>query len=54
MPTQNTGMKAYATLEQYSVTTGLATGITKPNDPGDPDYVPPVEDLTTCPLPAAE
>lgn len=47
----NTGYKAWATLEQYNVATGVATGTTKPNDPGDPDYVAPVYDPATCPLP---
>jgi len=51
MATVNTGKKGYQTLEQYDVATGLATGLTKPNTPGDPDYVPPVTDLVSCPLP---
>ena len=52
MALENTGMKAYQTLEQYYESTGEATGVTKPNVPEDPDYVPPVEDLTSCPLPS--
>jgi hypothetical protein len=51
METVNTGMKGWQTLEQYDVATGIATGVTKPNLEGDPDYVPPVEDLISCPLP---
>jgi hypothetical protein len=47
----NTGYQAYTTLEQYYVLTGLPTGVTKPNDPGDPDYVAPVLNLIDCPLP---
>jgi len=45
----NTGFKSFATLEQYNVGTGVATGVTKPNSPSDPDYVPPVLDVTSCP-----
>lgn len=47
----NTGLKIYQTLEQYDVNTGQATGITKPNTTGDPDYVAPVEDILMCPIP---
>ncbi|SHL14750.1 hypothetical protein SAMN05444266_102209 [Chitinophaga jiangningensis] len=46
----NTGKKQYALLVQYSSTTGLPTGVVKPNVPGDPDYVAPVEDATGCPF----
>ncbi|WP_291911004.1 hypothetical protein [Chitinophaga sp. CB10] len=46
----NTGMKQYALLVQYSATTGLPTGVVKPNVPGDPDYVPPAPDPTGCPF----
>lgn len=49
----NTGFKAYTNLEQYYLDNGVATGITKPNTIGDPDYVAPVLDLTFCPLPSA-
>lgn len=48
---QNTGFKAWTTLEEYNVATGQTTGRTKPNDPADPDYAPPVYDPDTCPLP---
>lgn len=51
VPPQNTGYKAWTTLEQYRADTGVATGLTKPNDPEDPDYVPPEFDPDTCPLP---
>lgn len=47
----NTGQKFYQVLEQYYVDTGKATGVTKYNLPGDPDYIEPSEDLETCPLP---
>lgn len=49
----NTGYKAWLTLEEYDINTGLATGNYKPNDSGDPDYVAPVYDTTMCPLPTA-
>jgi len=45
----NTGMKGWTTLEEYYLDDNSATGYTKPNIPGDPDYVEPVEDLTFCP-----
>lgn len=45
----NTGFKGYATLEQYNTTTNAPTGTTKPNDPDDPDYIPPFAEGTTCP-----
>lgn len=47
----NTGFKAYTDLEQYYLDNGTATGVTKPNTIGDPDYVAPVLDLIFCPLP---
>ncbi|SEW37513.1 hypothetical protein [Chitinophaga arvensicola] len=47
----NTGKKHYALLVQYSTATGLPTGVVKPNNPSDPDYVAPVEDLESCPAP---
>jgi hypothetical protein len=46
----NTGYKAYTTLEQYNVYSGNATGVTKPNDSGDADYVAPVLDEVACPI----
>lgn len=49
--TVNTGQKAYATLEQYYLDDNTPTGVTKPNVISDPDYVAPVTDTTTCPLP---
>lgn len=46
----NTGYKGWQTLEEYYVSSGVATGNTKQNDPEDPDYVPPVYDPISCPL----
>ncbi|NIG54749.1 hypothetical protein [Chitinophaga sp. Cy-1792] len=46
----NTGNKQYALLVQYSASTGLPTGVVKPNVPGDPDYVAPVVDAAGCPF----
>lgn len=43
-----TGYKAYNTLEQFNIVTGEATGVEKPNEVGDPDYVPPVYDAVNC------
>lgn len=43
-----TGNKQYDTLEEYFIFTGIATGVTKPNDPTDVDYVPPVYDGVDC------
>ena len=49
----NTGIKIYANLEQYYIDNNVATGVTKPNTIGDPDYIAPTLDLTFCPLPSA-
>lgn len=46
----NTGQKVVLTLEQVDQTSGLPTGLTKNNIPGDPDYIPPYVDLTDCPI----
>lgn len=51
MPAENTGQKGFAILIQMSTLTGQPTGVTKPNIPSDPDYIPPVTDLDACPLP---
>lgn len=45
----NTGNKIYGTLVEIDNETGLPTGNTKPNTPGDPDYIPPILDLVHCP-----
>lgn len=47
----NNGQQGWTVLEQYNVATGVATGVEKPNDIGDPDYVEPVTNTTACPLP---
>lgn len=46
----NTGNVYWEGLEQYNVITGAPTGEIKLNTPGDPDYVPPVENLSACPI----
>lgn len=45
----NTGEKGYNDLQEYNTTTNIPTGVTKPNDSGDPDYIAPVSDTATCP-----
>lgn len=45
----NTGQKGYSNLEQYVVATNLPTGVTKPNDPSDSDYIAPLQDTLNCP-----
>lgn len=47
----NTGMKAFSLLVEINNRTGEPTGRTKPNVPEDPDYIPPVSDLSACPTP---
>src|SRR5690606_33309794 len=42
------GYQGWNTLEEYDTYHGDATGITKPNVPGDPDYVAPVYNLSAC------
>ena len=48
---QNTGYKAWTELEEYYLDDGTPTGNSKLNDSADPDYVAPVYDTATCPLP---
>lgn len=45
---KNTGYKGYGRLRQKNKDTGAYTGVTKVNDPDDPDYVPPVYDTKYC------
>ena len=45
----NTGEKGFANLQEYNTSTNIPTGVTKPNDSSDPDYIDPVSDTTTCP-----
>lgn len=47
----NTGKLVYQWLRQIDQTTGLPTGLRKPNDPGDVDYVPPIDSPGYCPIP---
>lgn len=46
----NTGIKVTNTLRLRNITTDTLTGDTKPNLPGDPDYVPPQLDNDVCPI----
>lgn len=46
----NTGKKIYAKLEQYYMHNGQATGVTKDNTISDPNYIPPIDDATMCPV----
>lgn len=46
----NTGRKIFTNLIEVFADTGLPTGNVKPNTPGDPDYIAPIEDLIACPL----
>lgn len=46
----NTGRKITLTLKLKNVTQNTYPGVTKPNLPGDPDYVPPVLDADACPV----
>jgi hypothetical protein len=45
---KNTGYKGYDRLRQKNAETGEYTGVTKANDPNDPDYVQPVYDPKYC------
>jgi len=45
----NTGYVGYSTLEQYIISNGTATGVTKPNISSDEDYIGPVKDESVCP-----
>lgn len=46
---RNTGKKKYTSLYQYDGLTNQWTGLVKPNDPSDPDYVSPIIDYNVCP-----
>lgn len=43
-----TGYKQYNTLEEFYLATGANTGVTKPNEPSDPNYSFPVLDTEDC------
>ena len=47
---ENTGLLIYTILIQINDTTGLPTGVTKPNNPDDPDYIAPLIDEEMCPI----
>lgn len=44
----NTGYKGFMTLQQYYTDDNSATGATKINGIGDPDYIAPVYDPVSC------
>lgn len=46
----NTGKKIVLTLKQVNSITFAPTGLTEPNDPSNPDYIPPYTDYVECPL----
>jgi hypothetical protein len=48
---QNTGYVHITTLEEYDSITGVATGNTKANTPGDANYMPDYMDVSKCPIP---
>lgn len=45
----STGYLEWMTLEEYDTYSGVATGLTKPNVLGDPDYVAPAVNHSECP-----
>lgn len=45
---ERTGLREFSTLEQYYIVDGTATGLTKPNEPSDVDYVNPLPDAEDC------
>jgi hypothetical protein len=50
LPTGNTGYQAFLLLEEYYTDDNSLTGNTKPNSVHDPDYAPPIVNITACPL----
>lgn len=48
---ENTGFQGYVTLEEYNTENGVATGTTKANGSGDPDYIADFYNEAACPLP---
>jgi hypothetical protein len=50
----NTGFAHVATLEQFTIATGLPNGETKPNSPSDPNYIANYSDISLCPIPTVE
>jgi hypothetical protein len=51
MPQNNIGLKKYNFLVQVDTLTGRRTGERKPNIPSDTDYIEPVWDEFSCPIP---
>lgn len=47
----NSGLQGWKWLVQVD-SNGVPTGVRKPNDPSDPDYVAPVINYSACPIPA--
>jgi len=47
----NNGNKGWTILEEYLVYDGSPSGVEKPNDPADPNFVAPIVDTSVCPLP---
>lgn len=47
----NTGYAHLGLFEEYTVSTGVSTGNTKPNLPSDPNYVPDWPDAAMCAKP---
>ncbi|HEY8657516.1 MAG TPA: hypothetical protein VIL78_00660 [Hanamia sp.] len=46
----NTGYVHGTTLEEFTIGTGIVTGVTKVNSPIDPNHIADYVDLTLCPL----
>lgn len=46
----NTGMFIWVTIQKVNTVTGVPTGDVALNTPGEPNYIPPFEDLATCPV----
>lgn len=44
----NDGLSGPADLEEYNTDTNVPTGVTKPNEIGDPDYIAPTPDPVNC------
>lgn len=51
MAATNNGTLIYTQLVQMSTKTGQPTGVVAPNVPSNVNYIAPVTDTVTCPLP---
>lgn len=49
----NTGVVHGTTLEEFTIATGVATGVTKANTPTDPNHIADYSDITMCPITVA-